>query len=140
MRNLKRLDVFVVRFLPLLLFIYMIKIIIDSWHGISQYPFNLLHSNSFFYASALFLVSLSDSKYHCVWNRAMYIELMLVPILNYLDAKFVLFTDVYSALMVISVTIGMTVIATVVLAVRHFIRTNRRRISNGKDRRGETGL
>lgn len=133
MRNLKRLDVFVVRFLPLLLFGYMIKIIIDSWHGISQYPFNMLHSNSFFYAAALFLVSLSDSKYHCVWNRAMYIELMLVPVLNYLDAKFTLFTDVYSALMVISVTIGITIIATVMLTIRHFIKTNKRRLRYGKN-------
>lgn len=63
----------------------------------------------------------------------MYIELMLVPVLNYLDAKFTLFTDVYSALMVISVTIGITIIATVILAIRHFIKTNKRRLRYGKN-------
>lgn len=132
-RNLKRIDVFIVRFLPLFLFGYLVKILIDCWHGISQYPFDMLHSNSFFYAAALFLVSLSDSKYHCVWNRAMYIELMLVPVLNYLDAKYMLFADAYVATAVFAVTAVLTIIATVILAIRHFIKTNKRRLRYGKN-------
>lgn len=134
MKNLKKVDVFIVRFLPILLFIYLTKIVIDCWNGVSQYPFNMLHSNSFIYAAALFFVSLSNSRYHCIWNRAMYIELMLIPIVNYIDAKYSIFADAYSAMVFASITLILTLIATIILAVRHFIITRKRkRQTNGNN-------
>lgn len=134
MKNLKKIDVFIVRFLPILLFIYLIKIVIDCWSGVSQYPFNMLHSNSFIYAAALFFVSLSDSRYHCIWNRAMYIELMFIPLMNYIDAKYLLFEDVFLVLKIYVFSLILTLIATIILAVRHIIKTRKRkRQTNGSN-------
>lgn len=132
----KKIDVFIVRFLPLILFLILGDILIDSWKGISQYPFNLFHSNSVLYALALFFVSLADSKYHCVWNRAMYIELMVVPLVNYIDAKVGIFPSVESLLITLSVTWVLTLVATVFLAVRHFLRPRFKRFRKRRDEDG----
>lgn len=129
--RLKKADVFIVRFLPLVLFIMLGDVIIDSWRGVSQYPFNLLHSNSAIFASALFFISLADRKYHCVWNRAMYIELIVVPLINYTDAIFCIFKDAKPMLIVISVTWFLAAIATVFLAVRHFMIAMRKKYRRG---------
>ena len=126
----KKADVFIIRFLPLVLFFILGDVLIDSWRGISQYPFNLFHSNSVLYALALFFVSLADSKYHCVWNRAMYVELMIFPLINYTDAKIGIFPDVESLLAVLTGTWFLTAGITIYLAVRHFIRASRKRRAN----------
>ena len=126
----KKADVFIVRFLPLVLFFILGDVLIDSWRGISQYPFNLFHSNSILYALALFFVSLTDSKYHCVWNRAMYVELMIFPLINYADAKIGIFPDVESLLAVLTGTWFLTAGITVYLAIRHFVRASRKRRDN----------
>lgn len=119
-----------VRFLPLVLFFILGDVLIDSWRGISQYPFNLFHSNSVLYALALFFVSLADKKYHCVWNRAMYVELMIFPLINYADAKIGIFPDVESLLAVLTGTWFLTAGITVYLAIRHFVRASRKRRAN----------
>lgn len=129
--RLKKADVFIVRFLPLVLFIMLGDIILDSWRGISQYPFNLLHSNSAIYSSALFFISLADRKYHCIWNRAMYVVLIITPLINYLDAKFSIFNDVTTLIAVISVTWFLAAIVTVFLAVRHFVIAMRKKYRRG---------
>lgn len=126
----KKADVFIVRFLPLVLFFILGDVLIDSWRGISQYPFNLFHSNSVLYALVLFFVSLADKKYHCVWNRAMYVELMIFPLINYADAKIGIFPDVESLLAVLTGTWFLTAGITIYLAVRHFIRASRKRRAN----------
>lgn len=131
--RLKRLDVFLIRFLPLVLFIFLGDILIDSWHGISQYPFNLFHSNSVLYAFVLFFVSLADKKYHCVWNRAMYVELIIFPLINYTDAKIGIFPDTESLLVALTITWFAAVLATVILAVRHFVRPRIKKYRKRRD-------
>lgn len=126
----KKADVFIVRFLPLVLFFILGDVLIDSWRGISQYPFNLFHSNSVLYALALFFVSLADKKYHCVWDRAMYVELMIFPLINYADAKIGIFPDVESLLAVLTGTWFLTAGITVYLAIRHFVKASRKRRAN----------
>ena len=132
----KKINVFIVRFLPLMLFTIIGTTILDCWNGIFRYDFSLLHSNSLFYALALFFVSLADSKYHCVWNRAMYIELMVVPLVNYIDAKVGIFPTAEGLLITLSVTWVLTLIATIFLAVRHFVRP---RIKKYRKRRAGDG-
>lgn len=121
---------FIVRFLPLVLFLVLGDVLADSWRGISQYPFNLLHSNSVFYALALFFVSLADRKYHCVWNRVMYAELAVFPLINYIDAKTGLFPDVRTLLAVLTATWVVAAAATVFLAAGHFVLVSRKRRRN----------
>ena len=128
---MKGFDVFVVRFLPFIVYAIVCIQIINCWLGIDYYPFNLLHSNSAIYACALFLISLANRRYHCIWNRAMYVFLIIVPIFNYLDGHFVFFEDVEAYLWVISATSILTALITAYLATRHFIQASKRRMERG---------
>lgn len=129
---MKGMDVLVVRFLPFIIYAIVCVQIINCWLGIDYYPFNLLHSNSAVYASALFVISLANKKYHCVYNRAMYIFLIVVPIFNYLDGYFVFFEDVDAYLWVISIASILTAIITAYLAIRHFAQGVKRKIHHGE--------
>lgn len=130
---MKGIDVLVVRFLPFIIYAIVCVQIINCWLGIDYYPFNLLHSNSAIYASALFAISLVNKKYHCIYNRAMYVFLIIVPFFNYLDGHFVFFEDVEAYLWVISATSMLTALITAFLAIRHFIQVSKRRLENGRE-------
>jgi hypothetical protein len=129
---MKGFDVLVVRFLPFVLYAIVCIQIANCWLGIDYYPFNLLHSNSAIYASALFAISLANKRYHCMWNRAMYLFLIIVPIFNYLDGLYIFFEDVDVYLWVISAMAIMTALASSLLATRHFIIVSLRKIENGR--------
>lgn len=130
---MKGLDILLVRFLPFVLFIQVGITIINAFNGIDDYPFNLLHSNSAIYAIVLFLISLSNKKYHCVWNRAMYAFLIFIPIFNFIDAVLNLFPEVETYFIIIYTTYGLTALITAYLAIRHFIQISKRRLSNGRE-------
>lgn len=120
---MKKADVFIVRFLPFLLFLQVGVTIILANKGIGDYPFNLLHSNSAIYALALFLISLSNRKYHCSWNRAMYAFLIIIPVFNFLDGLLNLIPEVEIYLLVVHIAYALTAIVTAYLAIRHFVKT-----------------
>lgn len=116
-------DIAVVRLLPFFLFIEMgITNIINISGTYTPYYF-MLHSNSAIYAGALFLISLANKHYHCIWNRAMYIFLIVVPIFNYLDAKFSLVPSVELYIWIFHIAYGLTAIITAYMAIKHFIPT-----------------
>ena len=129
---MKGIDVLVVRLMPFVVYVIFIIFLIRCWLGLDYYPFNLLHSNSAFYALALFLISLANKRYHCIWNRAMYVFLVLVPIFNYIDAKVILFDDVINYLIFVSAASILTLLVTAYLAIKHFIDIRKRRMNYGK--------
>lgn len=134
---MKKIDVFLVKYLPIVMLIYIGLTVIYAWNGIAM-PFSVyIFSNSFIYSFVLFFVSLADRKYHCVWNRAMYVEMMVVPLINYADGKFTIFPTAEGLLITLSVTCVLTLIATIFLAVRHFVRPRikkyrKRRVGDGR--------
>lgn len=127
---MKNLDVLIVRILPFILYIQMIITLFLAIEGRDDYPFNLLHSNSAIYALALYLISRSNKKYHCSYNRAMYIVLIIVPIFNYIDAKFNLVEDIYYYICIEIAIFLIALIITAYLALRHFIEITKRRHKN----------
>ena len=129
---MRKLDIFIVRFLPIVLYIITTIVIIQCWNGVDSMPINKLHSNSLFYSSSLFLISLSNKRYHCVWNRAMYIELMFVPTFNYVDAKWDIIPDNYTFLMILTLSLVLTLIITLILAIRHFLKPRIKKMRYGK--------
>lgn len=130
---MKGLDVFIVRFLPFILFIITGINIICCACGIDVRDGYYLHSHSAIYASALFLISLCNKRYHCIWNRAMYVYLIVVPCLNYIDAKInFLPLKNLSSVLVVFLYIS-TIIATAYLAIRHFINASKRRMEHGNE-------
>lgn len=118
---MKKIDVFLVRFVPIVMLIYIGVSLLYAWNGIALKYGSYIFSNSFVYSLVMFFISLADKKYHCIWNRAMYIEMMLVPLLNYAQARFHIFPVVEGFLVTLTVTWFVTVFVTVVLAVRHFL-------------------
>lgn len=124
---MKGLDVFIVRFLPFVLYGLLLRSILLSANGIEDFPFRLLHSQSAIYSISLFLISLSNDKYHCIWNRAMYAELIFVPFMNYTDAKFNLLNEELSVILLVS-SFVLSLIATAYLAIRHFWKLNKKKI------------
>lgn len=120
-------DVFIVRMLPFILFIEMG---IHSFCSLCGYYFEdylYLHNNSVIYATALFFISLANRHYHCKWNRAMYLFLIIVPIFNYIDAKFAIVPDTKTYLWIYNIAYGLTAITTSFMAIKHFLPTLKRR-------------
>lgn len=130
---MEKSDVLVVRLAPFLVYAIFMVCLIRCWLGYDYYPFNLLHSNSAIYAMVLFVVSISNKRYHCVWNRAMYLFLIIVPIFNYLDARFAFFEDVELYLWLISIASIATLVITSYLAIRHFVQIRKRKMGYGRD-------
>lgn len=129
---MKGWDIFIIRFLPFILYIIFTLNVICTCNGYEPFISYELHGNSAIYALALFLLSLANKRYHCIWNRAMYIFLIFVPIFNYLEFTFVFFEEYDSYLwFMVSITI-LTAIATACLAIRHFVQASKRRMERGK--------
>ncbi len=134
---MKNIDVLIVRLLPFLLYVIVGVNMINAWNGIDGYPFNLFHSNSAIYAFALYLVSLSNKRYHCVWNRVMYVFLIVTPVLNFIDSCFEITHDVYVYFYIAWGLYIATGIATAYLAIRHLLKIRKLRkekefIHNGR--------
>lgn len=142
---MKKWDILVVRFLPFLLFvIFGLNIIFSFFGGYGLVPYEI-HGNSSLYALGLFIISLSNKKYHCVWNRAMYLFLIIVPLFNYLEATLCLLPTWDAYVYVVSTAYILTAIATAYLAIRHFIQMTMKRYyarirkqSNADNERGDT--
>lgn len=128
---MKGIDVLVVRLVPFLLFVIFGISLLCCWCRIDIIDTYDLHGNIVIYALSLFLISLSNKKYHCIYNRAMYIFLIVLPIFNYLDAKFNLVPVVENYITIVASAFGLTALITAYLAIRHFIQMSKRRLDNG---------
>ena len=119
---MRGLDIFIMRCIPLVFFIYIIVVYMLAWLGIQNIGLEYFMGDSVLFSLSMFLISLSNKKYHCLWNRAMYVEMIVVPLINYVDYKWNLFADAYIFLIFVSSTIVLTIVATVFLSVRHFMK------------------
>lgn len=128
---MKKWDILIVRFLPFVLYIIFVLNVIYACLGCDPFVSYELHGNSAFYPLGLFLISLANKRYHCIWNRAMYVFLILVPILNYLDSVFVFFEDMEAYLWFVIIFTILTALITSYLAIRHFVQISKRRLGNG---------
>jgi hypothetical protein len=128
---MKGLDVFVVRFLPFVLFAIIGIDILLAFRGVDLTAFYLLHSNSAIYALGLYIISYSNKKYHCEYNRYMLLCLIVTPLINFFDELFYIFpNEVWYAETIIGLYC-ITLIITAFLAIRHFIQISKRRMTRG---------
>lgn len=128
---MKGWDIFIIRFAPFVLFIIYIANTIFACYNNCEAHFYKLHGNSAIYALSLFLISLANKKYHCVYNRAMYVFLIVIPIINYLNAKFSLFPNKEAHILFIVISTILTALITAYLAIRHFVKVTKRKLDNG---------
>ena len=130
---MKGLDVLIVRLLPFVLFILLCVNLLCCWLQVEAVIDTYeLHSNSVIYALSLFLISLSNKKYHCIYNRAMYVFLIVLPIFNFIDAKFLVCATDLSYMVTVTVMFAITLITTAYLAIWHFVTMSKKRMNNGK--------
>lgn len=124
---MRRYDITIVRLLPFILFIEMGISSQINLLGIDTSHYYMLHSNSAIYATALYFISLANRHYHCKWNRAMYLFLIIVPVFNYLDAKLNLVPSAEIYIWIFHITYGLTAIITAYMAINHFLPTLKKR-------------
>ena len=117
---MNKIDVVIVRFLPFVLYILIgvCTTLIICGKDIGE--FYLIHGNSAIYATAMYIISLSNRRYHCKWNRAMYLFLIVVPIINYVDARWCIIPDERVYIIVFNTTYIGVALWTAIMAVRHF--------------------
>ena len=128
---MKGLDIFIVRFTPFILFLILGVNMWCCYDGVDITITYNLHGNSALYALAMFFISLSNKKYHCEWNTAMYVYLIFVPILNFIDAAFNLIPEIDTYLFVLFSTYTLVAVYAAFMAIRHFVLMSKRRLDNG---------
>ena len=128
---MKRYDITIVRFLPFILFVLFGVNTYCASHQIDITITFILHGNSAIYALALYLISLANHHYHCVWNRAMYIFLIGMPVFNFADAVFNFIPTQEAVLAWTNRLWILTALITAFLAIRHCIQASKRRLDNG---------
>ena len=129
---MKNLDVFVVRFLPFVVFSIIGVDIVFLIQGIDITDLYYLHSNSMLYASGLYAISYSNKRFHCRYNRYMLLFLIFTPIINYLEAKFFIFPSEQFYLSFVISLYATTMVITSYLAIEHFRLAIKRRKLNDK--------
>ena len=129
---MRNLDIFVVRFLPFVVFVIIGIDIIFLIQGVDITDLYYLHSNSILYASGLYAISYSNKRFHCRYNRYMLLFLIFTPIINYLEAKFFIFPNEQFYLSFVISLYATTMVITSYLAIEHFRLAIKRRKLNNK--------
>lgn len=138
---MRNLDIFVVRFLPFILFLIIGIDIIFLLRDIEIEYFGYLHGNSVFYASGLYAISYSNKRFHCRYNRYMLLFLIFTPIINYLEAKFFIFPSEHFYLSFVISLYATTMVITSYLAIDHFrLAIKRRKLNNKWNGSGNTNF
>lgn len=128
---MRNLDVFVVRFLPFVVFAFIGVDIVFLIQGIDITDLYYLHSNSVLYSSGLYAISYSNKRFHCRYNRYMLLFLIFTPIINYLEAKFFIFPSEQIYLSFVISLYATTMVITSYLAIEHFrLAIKRRKLNN----------
>lgn len=128
---MRNLDVFVVRFLPFVIFTFIGVDIIFLIQGVDITDVYYLHSNSILHASGLYAISSSNKRFHCRYNRYMLLFLIFTPIINYLEAKFFIFPSEHFYLSFVISLYATTMVITSYLAIEHFrLAIKRRKLNN----------
>lgn len=119
------MDKFLVRFSILALNVYMVIATIYAFNGIDISEYDYLFTNSFLFGALLTSLCHAQGRYHCVWMRALCYNLMIMPLLNFIDAKIVLFETIEQCIYTFCTIFAINIIATIILAINHFRRVRK---------------
>lgn len=118
---MKGLDVTVVRFIPFIICFHILYVLYKAWNGISVHENEFVFGNSFIFAFSMFIISISNKKYHCKWNRAQYLVLMILPIIGFIDYKFDIISEAEHSIIITTSLIVASLIYTFVMSLNHFL-------------------
>lgn len=114
------MDKFLVRLLPIILNLYVIVAISFAWAGYDISIYDYWFSCPVTMGVLLSVLCNVQGRYHCKWIRLLCYNLVFIPFLTYIDAAYVLFEDAYLYIATITFVMALSIIATIVLAIRHF--------------------
>ena len=114
------MDKFLVRFSILALNVYMVIATVYAFNGIDISEYDYLFTNSFLFGALLTSLCHAHGRYHCVWMRALCYNLMIMPLLNFIDAEVVLFGTIEQCIYTFCAIFAINILATIILAINHF--------------------
>lgn len=119
------MDKFIVRSSILLLNLYMLVVLLFALNGIDISIYDYIFTNSMLFGLVLTTLVHAQGKYHCKWIRFMCYDLVFIPVVNYIDAKYCLFMTIESCIYTYCVIVGISILMTLILAINHFHKTRR---------------
>nr|DAY73247.1 MAG TPA: hypothetical protein [Caudoviricetes sp.] len=127
------MDKFVVRFCIFGLNTYMLIVLIYALNGVDISEYDYLFTNSLLFGVLLTILSHTQGKYHCRWARFLCYNLVLVPIVNYIDCKYSIFDTAEEYIYFACGTLMFATISTIILAINHSRRARKVKKSRYKE-------
>lgn len=130
------MDKFIVRASIILLNVYIFVVLLFAFNGIDISEYDFFFTDSLLFGIVLTTLVHAQGRYHCKWIRMLCYNLIIIPIINFVDFKYNIF--VYAEYIIFSYCsiILLTTIITLFLAIRHFAKVNKiKRVHNEIRRR-----
>lgn len=114
------MDKFIVRFSIISLNIYMLIVLIYAFNGIDISDYDYIFTDSVLFGIVLTTVVHVQGRYHCKWIRALCYNLIIVPMINFVDCKFDLFRADEYLIYTYCGLLLLGIFMTIILAINHF--------------------
>ena len=133
------MDKFIVRFSILALNIYIFIVLLFAFNGIDISSYDYIFTNSLLFGVVLTTLVHAQGRYLCKWIRFMCYDLMIIPSINFIDAKYYIFVNAEDCIYLYCSIVSISVLITLFLAIRHFIKvqklkSNKRRLYENRRR------
>lgn len=119
------MDKFIVRFSAISINLYIPIVLIYAYNGIDISNYDYIFSSSVLLGLVLTILSHSQGKYHCRWIRALCYNSAITPTISFIDSQYILFEDAIYYIYLISTIWSISVLITLILAIRHFARVRK---------------
>lgn len=110
MNQLIRLSIFYIS-------LYYIAILVFAWRG---YDISDSAYYRFLLEYILYMAAKDNPKFNCAYSRFLALSIFASDTFTYIDAKFDLVPNVYLFLAILSIMWTASIVATIILGVRHF--------------------
>lgn len=119
------MDKFIVRFSVLALNVYMIVALVYAMNGVDISEYDYIFTDSALMGLVLTTLVHVQGRYHCKWIRALCYNLILIPVINFVDCRYPLFETAEDYIYFVTSVISISIIATIILAINHFIKVRK---------------